>query len=98
MKRELIQTSRFCRSYKRFVSRNEVLRLNVDAALRQLSDDPFIPPMRVHKLDGNLFGLYACSCGYDCRIVFAIEVIDSGEVEKVEVVVLYDVGTHDDMY
>lgn len=66
MKRELVQTLRFRRAYKRFVRRDDVLRLNIEAALKQLSDDPFIPPMRVHKLDGNLLGLYACSCGYDC--------------------------------
>ena len=48
-----------------------------------------------HKLSGNLSGYWACSCGYDCRIIFSLETdLETGE----EVVVLLDVGTHDEVY
>jgi mRNA-degrading endonuclease YafQ of YafQ-DinJ toxin-antitoxin module len=29
--------------------------------------------LATHKLEGKLAHLLACSCGYDCRIVFEIE-------------------------
>jgi mRNA-degrading endonuclease YafQ of YafQ-DinJ toxin-antitoxin module len=47
------------------------------------------------RLIGKLSGLLSCSCGYDCRIVFAIETDEeSGET----LIVLLDVGTHDEVY
>jgi mRNA-degrading endonuclease YafQ of YafQ-DinJ toxin-antitoxin module len=47
-----------------------------------------------HKLSGELQGLWAWSCGYDCRIVYTIEIDrDSGE----RVIVLLDIGTHDEV-
>ncbi len=32
--------------------------------------DVFAFHLGTHKLSGELYGLYACICGYDCRIVF----------------------------
>ena len=40
-------------------------------------------------------GLRACSSGYDCCIVFSIEQDPAGGSE---VIVLLDVGTHDEVY
>ena len=57
--------------------------------------DVFAPSLGIHKLSGNLFGLLACSCGYDCRIVFTIE--QDAENDR-EVIVLLDIGTHDEVY
>ncbi|OAD22753.1 plasmid stabilization system protein [Candidatus Thiomargarita nelsonii] len=57
--------------------------------------DAFAVHLSTHKLGGELYGLYACSCGYDCRIVFSIEKYqETGE----EVIVLLNIGTHDDVY
>ena len=48
-----------------------------------------------HKSSGKLDGLQSCSCGYDCHIVFSIEQnIESDD----EVIVLLDIGTHDEVY
>ena len=44
---------------------------------------------------GELLGLRACSCGYDCRIIFAIE---TDEDSKEKVILLLDIGTHDEVY
>ena len=55
----------------------------------------FATQLGTHKLSGELYGLWACSCGYDCRIVFTIEV--DQETDN-EVIVLLDVGTHDEVY
>jgi mRNA-degrading endonuclease YafQ of YafQ-DinJ toxin-antitoxin module len=46
-------------------------------------------------LSGALFGLWACSCGYDCRIIFSVEIAPESDEE---VIVLLDIGTHDEVY
>ncbi|MDB4926899.1 MAG: addiction module toxin, RelE/StbE family [Mucilaginibacter sp.] len=50
------------------------------------------PTLRTHKLSGKLAAYLACSCGYDCRIIFTIE------KDNVENILLLDIGTHDDVY
>jgi mRNA interferase YafQ len=48
-----------------------------------------------HKLGGKLESLQSCSCGYDGRIIFSIE---QDEQSDQEVIVLLNVGTHDEVY
>jgi mRNA interferase YafQ len=60
-----------------------------------LEEDPFSTDLKSHKLSGNLYGLYACSCGYDCRIVFSIK---KDIKNKTEFIILVDIGTHDEVY
>jgi mRNA interferase YafQ len=63
----------------------------LDALVR----DPFTPALKTHKLSGQLQGLWACWVEYDCRIVFAFETEpQTGE----ELIVLIDLGTHDEVY
>jgi mRNA-degrading endonuclease YafQ of YafQ-DinJ toxin-antitoxin module len=57
--------------------------------------DVFAPALGTHKLSGTLSGLWACSCGYDCRIVFSLE---TDEETGREVVLLVDIGRHDEVY
>lgn len=65
------------------------------AVLELLSDDPFQPSFKSHKLTGQLEGLWSCSVSYDCRIIFAFK--KEAETEK-EVIVLIDIGSHDEVY
>lgn len=46
-------------------------------------------------MSSELLGLWACSCGYDCRILFSIE--KENESDK-EIILLLDIGTHDEVY
>lgn len=96
MRRKLIYTTRFQRSYRRFTRRNRILKEAVKAALIQLEADAFSPQLNTHKLQGNLRDYRACSCGYDCRILFSIE--PDQEADGQEVIVLLSVGSHDDVY
>ncbi|MFW9260612.1 MULTISPECIES: type II toxin-antitoxin system YafQ family toxin [unclassified Nostoc] len=57
--------------------------------------DVFAPALGTHKLSGKLDGLQSCSCGYDCRVVFSIE-LDAET--NTEAIVLLDIGTHDEVY
>jgi mRNA interferase YafQ len=93
--RELVLTPKFRRAYGRAVRRDRVLQGHIEDILRQMQDDVFYPGIGTHKLSGALEGLWACSCGYDCRIVFALET-EPGTGR--EVILLLDIGTHEEVY
>ena len=93
--RPLVLTPKFQRAYRKFARRNQKLQGRIDAALQQLQEDAYASSLNTHKLSGTLFGLWACSCGYDCRILFSIEV---DPATQAEVIVLLDIGTHDEVY
>ena len=61
----------------------------------QMQEDVFAESLGTHKLSGTLEGLRACSCGYDCRIVFSVE---RNPACGGEVIVLLDIGIHDEVY
>jgi mRNA-degrading endonuclease YafQ of YafQ-DinJ toxin-antitoxin module len=95
MTHALILTPKFTRAFRKFVRRNAHLQRRIEHTLQQMEEDIFAPALGTHKLSGTLSGLRACSCGYDCRIVFSLEYDpDSGA----EVIVLLDIGSHDEVY
>jgi addiction module RelE/StbE family toxin len=91
--RRIVLSSSFEKAYEKFTRNNDQLRRKVDHSIQVLETDIFSSTLKTHKLTGKLHGLYACSCGYDCRIVFSIE-----KVRTEEVVILVDIGTHDEVY
>ncbi len=58
-----------------------------------LASDALHPQLRTHKLKGDLEGRWACSAGYDLRIVFRF-----AQHEGAEVILLESVGTHEEVY
>ena len=93
MKRELLRSPSFIRSAKRFIRKNPHLAEDFEAALELLSEDAFHPRLKTHKLKGGLTGSWACSAGYDLRIVFEFV-----QHEGAEAILLEAVGTHDEVY
>ena len=83
----------FQRSYRQYLRRHPDLHSRIRQALEQLVADPFSSALDTHKLRGELSGLWACSAGYDCRIVFSFV----GEPEG-STILLIDIGTHDEVY
>jgi len=71
--RELVLSKGFIKSYKKFSWKNQALQSSIDNTLLKLEQDVYDPALRTHKLGGKLSAYMACSCGYDCRIVFSIE-------------------------
>jgi mRNA interferase YafQ len=93
--RLLVLTPKFKRAFRKFVKRNAELQQRIENTLEQMETDVFAPALGTHKLSGQLDGLQSCSCGYDCRVVFSIE----QDIEtNSEVIVLLDIGTHDEVY
>jgi mRNA interferase YafQ len=93
--RDLVLTPKFKRSYRKLVRRNPALQRRIDETLRTMEEDIYARRLGAHKLSGALSGLSACACGYDCRIVFAL-IFD--EETGQEVILLLDIGTHDEVY
>lgn len=93
MTRELFQSSAFIRSAKRIGKKDRAAFASLDETLTILRDDAFDPRLRTYKLRGDLAGLWACSAGYDLRIVFEI-VHQTGA----EAILLVSCGTHDEVY
>ena len=93
--RKLVLTAKFKRSFRKFVSRNSQLQKKIEKTLKQMEEDVFASQLGTHSLKGKLLGLKSCSCGYDCRIIFSLEI---DEETKEEVIILLDIGTHDEVY
>jgi mRNA interferase YafQ len=89
----LLPSSAFKRNAKRYAKKNPSIAAGVEATLTQLSEDPFHPSLKSHRLKGALAGSWACSVGYDLRIVFSF-VRHSGS----NAILLESVGTHDEAY
>jgi mRNA interferase YafQ len=91
----IVVSSKFKRAFRKFTRRNTQLQTKIEKVITKLSEDTFDPTLGTHKLGGKLADLLACSCGYDCRIIFVIETDQkTGET----IVVLLDIGTHDEVY
>jgi addiction module RelE/StbE family toxin len=91
--RELIRTGAFIRALRRFLKRRPQAAAQVETTLQLLSEDAFDPRLKTHKLSGELEGVWACSAGYDLRILFEFV-----EHEGAEAVLLLTMGTHDEVY
>lgn len=80
---------------KNLLQEKPALKSVIEKALLKLEQDPFAAGLKSHKLSGNLYGYFACSCGYDCRIIFSIE---KDNRSKAEFILLVDISTHEEVY
>lgn len=93
--RKLAWDASFRRAFKRYTRNNPSRQERLFWVLERLAEDPFHPTLKTHKLSGQLKDLWACSVEYDARVVFAFEPDpDTGE----DIIVLIDLGTHDEVY
>ncbi|MFD0794623.1 type II toxin-antitoxin system YafQ family toxin [Mucilaginibacter litoreus] len=92
----MVLSKAFEKSYKKFANNNQSLKSAILKTVSKMELDVYHPSLRTHKLSGKLAAYLACSCGYDCRIIFTIET-DLTDINK-EVILLLDVGTHNDVY
>jgi mRNA interferase YafQ len=93
MKWELLRSTAFVRAARRRLKRHPEQASDIFETLTQLTEDPYHPSLRTHKLTGALAGSWACSAGYDLRLVFKIL-----KVSGKPVILLESVGTHDEVY
>ena len=84
----------FKRRFKR-LKKNHQLQCQISEVLRLLGNDPFNPSLKSHKLTGKLDGLWSCSVAYDCRIIFDFK---KKSTTGDDLIVLVDIGSHDEVY
>ena len=92
---KLVWSAKFTRAAKRATRRNPDQLDALSAALELLESDHRHPSLQTHKLKGDLDGCWACSAGYDLRIVF--EFRRQPQSRELEIHLL-NVGTHDEVY
>jgi mRNA-degrading endonuclease YafQ of YafQ-DinJ toxin-antitoxin module len=93
MRRELLRSPAFARSMRAWLKSRPGAAAAIEATLHQLSEDASHPSLRTHKLRGPLAGCWACSAGFDLRIVFEFV-----QHEGAEAILLLALGTHDQVY
>ena len=93
MNRISLESKPFQRALQRVLKKEPQLADDLRTTLRLLAEDAFQPPLKTHKLKGKLAGAWACSAGYDLRIIF-----DLVEVEGKPAILLSTIGTHDEAY
>ncbi|MBC5794796.1 type II toxin-antitoxin system YafQ family toxin [Sphaerospermopsis sp. LEGE 00249] len=92
---EVVWSSGFKRSFKKIIKKNPQLKNKIIDVLQLLADDPFTPSLKSHKLEGDLAGFWSCSVTYDCRLIFNF----SEDEQLLEMVILLiDIGSHDEVY
>jgi len=90
---ELVRSATFLRVARKYLRRHPEQAADLFETLTQLTEDPFHSALRTHKLTGVLVGSWACSVGYDLRIIFRMTK-KSGK----SIIVLETMGTHDEVY
>ena len=92
---KLVWSARFRRAVRWLARRKPDSLDALEVVLPQLENDPRHPSLRTHKLKGELRECFACSVGYDCRIVFEFQ--RNSKTKETEILLL-TVGTHDEVY
>jgi len=93
--RTLIWSNAFTRSFKKWMRKRPDLHNDIGDVLRLLVVNPFAPQLETHKLKGKLSGSWACSVGYDLRVVFDFV---KAEKDRENDILLLAIGTHDEVY
>ncbi len=93
MKFVLLRSNAFVRTARKILKKQPDLASNIQNTLELLSIEPFHPRLRTHKLKGEFQDSWACSGGYDLRIIFKFV-----EHEASQAILLESIGTHDEVY
>jgi len=88
---KITRTNTFKKIVKKFLKRHPQLISRFREVIQELEKNPFEPGLNTHKLTGKLKDKYAVSLDYKYRIVVTFQ------LHKKEVI-LWDVGTHDEVY
>jgi mRNA-degrading endonuclease YafQ of YafQ-DinJ toxin-antitoxin module len=93
VKRVLLPSKAFLRLARQFARKHPQQAPELRLTLELLAEDAFHPQLKTHKLKGRLSGSWACSGGYDARIVFQFV-----RHQGTEAIFLEAVGSHDEVY
>lgn len=92
---KIVWDNRFKRAFRKFIKKNPEMSDRIINVLSLLSIDYLTPSLKSHKLTGSLEGLWSCSVAYDCRLIFTFS---QDEESEDSLIVLVDIGSHDEVY
>jgi addiction module RelE/StbE family toxin len=93
MNRLLLPSKAFLRAAKKIGKKQPETATAIQETLGLLASDAFDPRLRTHKLSGELKDSWACSAGYDLRIIFSFV-----QHLQAEAILIESIGTHDEVY
>jgi mRNA-degrading endonuclease YafQ of YafQ-DinJ toxin-antitoxin module len=93
VKRLLLPSTAFVRSARRFTRKHPQVASELQLTLELLAEDVFHPSLKTHKLKGKLAASWACSAGYDLRVIFQFV-----KHKGADAILLEGVGSHDEVY
>ena len=85
---EVVITDKFNKKYRQL---NNGLKAKIDGVLEKFMKNPFDASLLNHGLQGRLKGFRSIKAGIDLRIIFKTE-------KSYAVVIMIDLGKHDDVY
>ena len=88
---KLIFTESYLKRAKAFAKRHSDILPQYEKTLRLLEINPYHPSLRLHKLKGNLKGLFSVSINISYRISIDFLIQD-------DQIIPIDIGTHDEVY
>jgi len=88
-----IETSnKFEKKYKKLLKKNIFLKPKILGAMAKISEDPKYPSLKSHQVDHSVYGKVWSSWVHD-----DLRVLWKYEGEKI-VILLLDIGDHDEVY
>ena len=89
----LVPTNSFLSAARKQIRTHPGTAEDLRVILELMAEDAFNAKLKAHKLKGDLSGSWACSAGYDLRVVFQFVKHRGGDV-----ILLETVGTQDEVY
>ena len=88
---KLVKDESYQRKERKFFKKHADLVDKYVDVLKKLKVDPFEPSLKTHKLKGKMSEFYSCSLTHEYRIVCTF-------IIQNDIIVLIDIGSHDDVY
>jgi len=95
---ELINSSSFVKTVNKYTKHDTQFKNELIEILRILSENPYEPKLKTHKLKGALKGSLSCSINFNLRLIFSFETVTDKFGKKREVIILETIGTHYEVY
>ena len=90
---QLLRSAAFVRAARKYLSKHPKAAAEMEFALQLLSQNVFDARLKTHKLKGEHAGSWACSAGYDLRIVFEFVAHEGAQA-----ILLQSIGSHEAVY
>lgn len=87
----ITRTDEYFKKSVKFFKKHPEMQSKYEKTLILLNANPHHPSLRLHKLKGNMSAFYSVSLDLQYRIILDFIIVD-------EVIILLDIGAHDEVY